>query len=221
MAAGKIYLGSDLIYDATGGGVSSPDAPIDEALHATYGDHFDEATLNVKWTRRNFTSSVETPQAAPFGGSAIKFLWTRSGARQSIYQAAALTGNWRMTCTIATQSAKPMTGIFVVDSSGNGVGTSFYDNPHAQYVWNLASWAYSSGSVSIAALQAGPTWLELRKVGTNYDARHSLDGINWSTRTAVQAWAGTPAYIGIGNFLAPDSGTYAVWPDRFNLVADA
>ena len=81
-----------------------------------------------------------------------------------------------------------MTGIAVLDASGNGIGFSMYSTAVGIDLWAIASYAYSStlaqntATYPNAAQNYAPLWLSLeRSTATSWNALWSTDGTTWTT----------------------------------------
>lgn len=153
--------------------------------------------------------------------------WLRvdlSGASGRGYLQTAPAGDFEIqmsgVCFVTEDNADSMIGPWIVDTSGDGIGFAPF-NDHA-YVWNLTAYNFGSYGPGIwVSARRGSDgqkwWWALRKTGTNYDARVSRDGKNWSPWTATQAWAGTVDRIGFGAFYGTRTGR-VLSIDRFNVV---
>lgn len=212
-----------ITISSTGGGGGGGSRPaIDRTtLHATYGDDFAAGSLDAKWNRIVLTSVDETWYTDDDGWLEID-AW---GAAPLGYWQNAPSGDFEVILSSLTHvgdgSGDSMSGPFIVDSSGAGIGVSPFNE--SLYAWNLSGYAYSGytgGSVWIGSRiqETGQRhWLSLKKVGTNYSAAYSADGKIWSPRTTVASWGGTVAKIGFGVFYGTrDPRKMAV--DRFNVV---
>jgi hypothetical protein len=220
-----------------GGGASGP--PLDQyTLDGTYGDHFTGASLDAKWTRRNFTGGAESYQ---LGKNATWLGISTSGrAVGDGYFQSAPSGDW----TFAMKSIHRGTryasmGLACIDSSGNGVSIVVYSNPagpilvktttYSTYasVFAVPNVAGTSPTVHVwpsaddLALDR-PLWLSLRKSGTNFYVAYSLDGEMWSAESDALSYSFTVDRIGF--MIAPLSSVNsahkrAIEIDWFNKIA--
>lgn len=213
-----------LIIDAAGGGGGGGGRPpLDGGtLHATYGDDFTGASLDAKWTRHNLTSGDETYDTTDNGWLVTTVPASGSADRQ--YHQAAPAGDFTiiMSQTIHSTSggAGTMVGPMIIDSSGNGIGFTPYNDNNA-YFWNLSSYAYSSTGPSQLwgywdHMTGMKHWIRIRKSGTTYYASVSRDGHRWSPEIST-TWGGTVDRIGFGRMFNSGVG-FVMNVDRFNVV---
>lgn len=193
---------------------------LDQAtLHATYGDDFDGASLNARWTRRNIVAGDEAYQE---GGGSYMRVNLSGGSADKLYLQTAPAGDFSLVLSFTDFTGvgiATMTGLVIVSTTGAGVGFSNYNDTNS-YTWNLSAYAYSSTGTNIN-FERAPTgrkqWFKLRKSGTNYYGSISHDGANWSYETAALSNAFTVDRIGFGRILtAATSQVIAV--DRFNVI---
>lgn len=212
--------GGHLTIDAAGGGGGGSRPPFDsDTLHATYGDDFTGTSLDAKWTRRNLTAGDETYQTTDNGWLHVTI--PSGGAWDRQYHQACPAGDFtvEMSCVLYAENNSLMFGPMVIDSSGAGVAFSPY-NDLSMYMWNLASYQYSSTGASMPwgywHHTAGERhWMRLRKVGTSYYGSVSRDGHIWS-REASATWGGTPNRIGFGRMF--NDKLIEAHIDRFNVL---
>lgn len=213
---------------AAGGGGGSTRPYLDQTtLHSTYGDDFTAGSLDAKWTRRNLTT--ETFQTADDGWLQVSL--GGSGSVDKQYHQTAPSGDFEVTLSMTQFSSgiENMFGPMIIDSSGNGVGVSTYQN--LAVLWNLSAYTYSSygnqqyfnGSTASTSLGTGGLhhWLRIKKVGTTYTGYFSLDGRQWSNALAGSSvtWSGTVNRIGFGRWYYPASMTVLdCRVDRFNVL---
>lgn len=163
---------------------------------STYGDDFDGASLNARWTRKNIVSGQETYQDANGSWMRVNMVGTATAAQQ-YQQNLPGSGDWDFICSMtyyvqATSSV--MYGLVAYDNSGNGLGPVAYAADHNTYLGVISGFTYASNGGGIAILvvpNAKKIWYRLTKVGTVYTARISLDGLTWSrgpTRTDATAF---------------------------------
>lgn len=157
---------------------------------ATYGDDFDGASLDARWTRKNIVSGQEHYQDGDGSWMRVDMAGTSTAAQQ--YQQTLPGGDWDFVCsmTFYVQGASAtMYGLVAYDNSGNGLGPVAYVGDHNTYLGLIASYTYSSngGGIVISVMpNAKKLWYRLKKVSTTYTAYISLDGMTWSrgpTRT--------------------------------------
>lgn len=211
-----------LTIDASGGGGGgSGRPPLDLAtLHGTYGDDFDGASLNARWTRLNLTSGDETYTTTDDGW--LNVVIPGSGAVDRQYHQAAPAGDFSiiMSMVLWGDNNSMMFGPMVIDSSGTGIAFTPYNDNNA-YIWNLSSYAYSSTGASMLwggwqHMVGEKHWVRLRKSGTTYYGSASRDGHIWSKEVSG-TWAGTVNRIGFGRMF--NNGTrIEAHIDRFNVV---
>jgi hypothetical protein len=193
-------------------------------LDAT-GDEFAGSALGAAWTQRNLAGGhVAFPVADP----AVRLTLDAQG--DGIWRPAPsgdfeLVGSFRFLASKLTASNDAtmlphaaMVGLGIVDSSGTGVGCSWYYNGRGFFIWNLTTYNYASSGPTIAMdPPSAAYWLSLKKSGTNYTGRYSLDGSSWSSFTSAQSSAHTVAQIGIGRFFTLGGGDVTVEVSRFNV----
>lgn len=225
--ATKVYHGDGSWKAPTGGGNTTvPKLPLDQVpLHATYGDDFTGTSLHSMWTRRNILASDEAYQqidgsylyTSMFGGSVDKY-----------YYQTAPTGDFQIVVKfriLRGLSSEALFGPIIVDASGNGLIYSFWQVSRSN-VWTVSTWSSIPSSPIFLELRtpsslhesgAFPVWLAMRKVGTAYDVRFSVDGIQWSAYSPTTTQTFTPAFIGFARLnLATSPNWVAV--DRFNVI---
>jgi hypothetical protein len=198
----------------TGGGAGPLLYPLDRpSFDGTYGDDFDEASLNARWSRHVQTSGEESYQ---IGGvaSSLRVAYSTAAAARYIYQTAPNGTNETWECSISqwqVTGTNQMFGLLMVDSSGNGVAALVYDNSPGIYIANVASHGYSSVGASAVynpvAWQAGQRlWLRLRKATGAYSASFSLNGETYSPEVTFTPSAFTPTRVGVGRILGTTAG---------------
>jgi hypothetical protein len=193
--------------------------PLDRgSLHGTYGDEFDGASLNARWTRSTQTSGEETYQLGP-RASALRVAYSTGAASRYIYQTAPNGTNetWETSLTVwQPTTTGQMFALVMLDTSGNGVGTFLYDNTQGIWLGNITAGGYAS---SLATTAYGVDehrygrryWLRLRKASGLYAASYSFDGENYSPEVTGTPTAFTPARVGIGRILGTTAGDTADW----------
>jgi hypothetical protein len=127
--------------------------PLDRgSLHGTYGDEFEGASLNARWTRSTQTSGEETYQQGP-RASALRVAYSTGAASRYIYQTAPNGTNetWEASLSVwQPTTTGQMFALVMLDTSGNGVGAFLYDSTAGLYLGNIAAHAYSSILASTA-----------------------------------------------------------------------
>jgi hypothetical protein len=191
-------------------------------LDGTMGDHFDEASLNARWSRRNINSGWETYQSG--GGSWLRTLIQSATVPQQYFQTCP-AGDWAFIAAMtfyAEGSSAEMFGLVAFDSSGNGRGPVAYRSDTNSYhgVFSGGNHVYSSngGGLSQAINPSGrKIWYYVDKVGTTIGAKISTDGQNWS-KTVTATDSRTFDNISIGRVFG--SGTDTVFcVDLFDRIA--
>lgn len=185
--------------------------PLDSyTIDATYGMHFTGASLPAALTRRNFTSGAETYQV----GKDATYLRVSQASRTNgdLYLQTAPAGDWTIALAFVGRNFNgvlPNWGLWVVDSSGNGVCCQFYHTPYQFNLLGVNTYTtYNSTSSRYGGSQAlgndwipmgqAKRWYSLRKSGTNYYGAFSFDGEAWGPETSALSWAGTVDRFGMG-----------------------
>jgi hypothetical protein len=193
--------------------------PLDRGtLHGTYGDEFDGASLNARWTRATQTSGEETYQQGP-RASSLRVAYSTGAASRYIYQTAPNGTNetWEASLSVwQPTTTGQMFALVMLDTSGNGVGAFLYDSTAGLYLGNIAAHAYSSILASTAYgvdehRWGRRYWLRLRKATGLYAASYSFDGENYSPEASGTPTAFTPARVGVGRILGTTAGDTADW----------
>ncbi len=190
-------------------------------LNATYGDHFTGGSLDAKWTRRNLTSGNES--YAAWGGTYLINNAYGGTIGQSYYQTTP-SGDFEVVVKIVwSDSGNSPIGPFIVDSSGAGYLCA-QQNDNTWYTWTLSNWLHTAAANAItlgmltAAARNGdrPIWMAIRKSGTNYQSRVSINGVTWSAYNTAISNALTPAFIGVGIVSSNSIGFLAL--DWFDVI---
>lgn len=210
----------DHVHNTPGGSSSRP--YIDTlTLHATYGDDFTGALNTGLWTRRTVTSGEETANVGSSNGWMAVDL--SSGAASRLYLQTAPAGDFEIIYSAMhwATAAGHMTGPVIIDSTGAGVAAFFYNSAVLFYLGVMSGYAYSSfpQTLYVEDLETSTTrvWIGLKKSGTNYSARYSLNGEVWSPYTATSSQAFTVDRIGFGRILGtPTAQRMTI--DRFNVI---
>jgi hypothetical protein len=205
---------------AGGGGTGTRAFGLDRAsFDPTYGDDFDAASLNGRWTHHNAGTAVETFQAGGLG-SIYQVAHDATNAAQYIYQTDPNNTNqtWEASYTLYQDSgSNQMWGIICVSSSGTGVALMHYDNSPGLYLANVSSHAFSSSLTTKTVFEANAhrqgarVWLRLRKAGGTYFGSMSFDGQLYRPEISGTPSAFTPARIGIGRFLGTTASAVIGW----------
>lgn len=104
----------------------------------------------------------------------------------------------------------------MLDSTGVGQGVAGFSNNVYNFTMAGHKWSSSGNSVSIAASDdTRHVRLALKKVGTNYSGRGSVDGLTMTVFNTANANACTPAVMGTIRIY---NGGSTVWETihRFN-----
>lgn len=207
-------------YTPTAAGSSRPYLDLAVALDGTYGDDFAAASLDAKWTHKNI-SGGETFQSGD--GSWLRTVLASATSAQFYYQNAP-AGDWEIMWAGIREpitAIQMMVGPLVIDSTGAGRAVCWYTDGNV-YEMLLTAYTYASTGPTVTrnvALDGVKHWLALKKSGTSYTARFSLDGINWSEYSAGSTWTGTVDKIGFGRFWTNSGATCMFATDIFNKIA--
>lgn len=218
--------------DVGGGGGIARTYPLDSyALDGTYGDDFDGASLNARWTRRNFTGGNETYQYG-LGATCMRITMTGRTSGDGYFQAVPV-GDWTFIMSSFIHVATmPFWSICAIDSSGNGIGTFAAGSPNVIGLGTITTYTSYGGTFSsqstpaVTPLQATTAkyWQKLRKSGTTYYHAYGLSGEAWSEEISLTS-AATLDRIGMMVHPYPYSnasgGTTAsiIDVDLFNKIA--
>lgn len=187
------------------------------SFNTTFGDDFNESSLNARWSNHNLTGGQETFQV---GGraSAIQIAHGATNAAEYIYQTAPNNTNetWEASFSLYNgTSTGQMWGIIMVNSSGTGCAALVYDNGQGYYLTALTSHTFST-TLATGSFQSTPSsyyynggrmWMKLRKATGAYSVSVSMDGEVYSKEVTASPSAFTPARIGIGRYLGTSSGS--------------
>lgn len=210
-SAGQVLTsdGTDLSWQTPSGGGINRYFPLDRAtLDGTYGDEFDGASLNGRWSRHVQTSGEETYQVGGIA-SALRVAYSTGAASRYIYQTAPNGTNETWECCVAvrqTATSGEMFCLLMVDSSGNGVAVMAYNNARILLLANVTSHAYASSGAELAypALwyESGQRmYLRLRKASGVYSGTLSVNGETYLPEVSFTPSAFTPARVGVGRIL--------------------
>ena len=198
-----------------GGPRGLPGLIIPRSAVGPYDDFFDGSTFNPKWTL-----SGTSPGPVVSGGH-VSFS-TLAQSRYITQSGLSIPSSARLYARITGLSAQGgMIGIFMLDSSGNGVACSQYNGPSATYTWTITTYAYNSTGQS-TAVGGSDFWLRLRKSGTSYyvatanhDATRSFDLQPYGTESTAITNASTVSQIGFGQMY---TGSYTVNLEEFRYL---
>lgn len=211
-------FGDAIVAEASAGG-SGYDLDT-YTIDATYGDDFTAASLAGSWTASGFTGETfqvgkkQTYMRVPMSGR----------GRGDRYLRTAKSGDWTIACAFIPRfyvDQFPCFGLFVCDSSGNGVAATLYGSTPNSVIGDLISTYSSYGGHYVEPISASvdpnigmfyaadviesrKVWLALRKSGTSYYVSYSFDGEVWSPESAALTWTGTVDRFG---FVIGPNGT--------------
>lgn len=194
----------------------TPDDPTAHPLHAD-GDELDAAPLGGAWTKRN-VAQTETLVAGTVVGRTAGVSLNFDAQGDGVFRAAP-AGDWEIVASLSGPAAmgasSPMISLCALDAAGTGVGLSFYDA--GAHRWTITTYAYSATAATVATTLPGSAeyWLALKKVGTTYSGRVSINGTAW-TAIPGTATGPTPTQVGmIRAFAGSDAGVFTLY--RFNV----
>jgi hypothetical protein len=207
------------ISQSAGGGSSR--APIDRTpLNATYGDEFDTASLNAKWTRAGLTAADESYQHGETKSFLRTFITNTNVAKQYFQNLPAGDFDAVLSMRHFCDSSGVMVGFAVFDAANNGKFVGSYNSP-GLLVGTIQGSVYTSGFTPLAADSYGlfssgvPMWLRIKRVGSNFTFSASADGDSWSAGVVHPNASFTK--FAIGRFFGGSSNHVMLF-DRFNLV---
>lgn len=218
---GRIYSKDDAgteygPFDEAGGGgadlssfrlASVADDPTEIPL-GTYGDEFEYETASA-FTTAGWTATGSLTAYRVAGSEIIYACGGTSGRGFYLDAGGNLPDDFEVAVLLsAIPDQLNMTGIGILDSSGNGIGFSMYSSGNGADLWNVTAYAYASTlsqnntNYLTAAQSATPHWLALRRSSaTTWRARYSVDGATWTTAHAAQSKTVTNARrIYVGSF---------------------
>lgn len=188
--------------------------PLINPIDPTYGDEFDAGTLDGAWTTLNIAQTPGNVAAiSPYSSAGLSIEFDAQG--DAIFRPAP-SGDWELVCGFkAVDTIATMTGIASVDAAGTGVAFSPYDAANC-YMWAITTYNYTASGPSISGSPVVNQryWIALKKVGTAYTGRYSVDGQNWTGYTTSQAGSNTPDRVGILRAFTGASSTFNIY--RFN-----
>jgi hypothetical protein len=173
---------------------------------ATYGDEFDEASLNARWTPTGVFKATNGQYAVSGTWLVLKFPTTSTG---SIFQAAPATDTLEVIAAFSTHAIGNMIGPAIVSSTGTGVYAAIRTDNARFVIANTTAYAHTGDGVARvittgdSVLGGGKVWISLRKFATALDgdiyfARYSQDGCTWSWTVKYNPSDFTVAKIGFG-----------------------
>jgi hypothetical protein len=207
------------------------------ALDGTIGDHFTEAALNARWTRRGFVGGAEQYQLGA-KGTFMRAALAGRGNGDGWLQPATADGTYA--CKFIARNGPVGFSLALVDAAGSGVALQYYNaSPNSFNLETLTTYStyggtyveagYNGAAPNVNLVTPDPTvagrpiWLAVRKAGGSCFASYSLDGEIWSPESSALAWAGTMNRVGL--LLGPlgdvdgANGQGFVDIDWFNKVA--
>jgi hypothetical protein len=182
------------------------------SLHPLYGDHFEGAGLDARWSRHGAYAAIDEDYQSG-GGS---WMVTSSRASGSFYSQPGPGGDFSlvMAATHLVQTGT-MFGLMAVDNTGAGVGGGWYNQaPNSSITAQLNTASNYDGAhfTTQTSTTQGPqgaliaalgcrTWYRLSKVGDDWTTRLSMNGMIWSPPTSPLTFTGfVPTKIGFGTF---------------------
>jgi len=197
-------------------------------LSGTYGDDFDGASLDGKWTLgADLVAGDITYQQGDGSQIYINIASNSTSTADVIYQTSAPGSDFSvytsMTWWFANAgggTSNMMFGPGIIDSSGTGVAAVMYQG--AIKTITLTSYKYALQKNAITVVPSGyehyrRTWIRLRKSGTDYYASMSWDGINWSAESAAYSDAFTVARLIVGCYYN-NGGQHTLAIGHFNAA---
>lgn len=188
-------------------------------LHATCGDDFEASSLDARWTARNQAS--ETFQDG--GGSWMTYDITNAAADRGQFFQTDPGGDIEIILSFTRYSETgTMFGPMFIDSSGNGLGVSFYNSSSSVFAAQLVNYAYDSSSTSYTLntnhyLDGPKLWTAVKVTSGSYTFRFSTNGYTWSPISAISVAGFTRDRIGFGRYFGTPSSDH-VSIDRFNVI---
>jgi len=188
-----------------------------------WDDGFTGTSLASKWILRNITPVTE---AAVANG---KVTLTINGQGDAMYLqptagniGSATDCDVYMRCS-ANNVPGRMAGVYLLDSSGDGVGYSPYNDGNT-YLWNVVGYNYSSTSNANGnqPVPTGDYWLHLRKRGSsitgrwaNHDATRNYLQQNYGSFTSALTKTNAFDRVGFDAGWTTGSGTIAIEEFRY------
>lgn len=161
-------------------------------------DQFEGGSLGSWWT------PAGTPPTILFPASGADPTITMGAQRDRIMLSATYlpSGSYSVRLHLGSISdGGGMTGIAILDGSGNGVAYSPY-NDGKTYMWNITGYAYASTGPNTGTepILATDFWIEIARSTTTYKGRWTNDPLGvsgWSTYTTTITNAFTPTQLGV------------------------
>jgi hypothetical protein len=205
---------SSNVEDGKPSNASPPSSPnsMDDEFNDTTNNSGPVNGLDAQWSKHNLgTSSWLVLDDAKAPGSLLFDIATGQAQDQGIYQAVP-AGDFRATCrlTFGTMTDRQMWGLFIVNSSGTGVGICLDDpvSDPTTHMRSVTSWV--QGGVSVANMGTAFNGLWIGGVPINLSIRKA-SGVYYAAASASdrlmpaqwREWSGTPsaftaAYVGVG-----------------------
>lgn len=194
------------------------DNPARYKLNGAYGDEFEEASF-AELQKRGWLFRGLTAASFGFpGGSTLE--WLSTAQKDTMYRPCP-SGDFEVVLEFSGAGGarnNDMFGLSIFDASKNGVGFTF-DYDGSSYLWTVTDNAYAGTGNSVASsdpLDGRHVWIGLRKVGTSYYGRQSIDGSTW-TSTAAQTFTNTMRHFGVSRMYG--NGSYWKRLHRVNVYA--
>lgn len=183
-AVDRVYSGSSLIWEAGGGG------------GASFQDDFSGGSLGAGWVRRGVVAGDET-----WGANLTVSLAHGEGYYRELPDG--IGSDFIVEAQIDLGNHGVMSGPWILNDSGFGVGATLYNNPSGLLVTSISSYDYGSSFQSLGVLLVDPVRFRLTKSGTSYTAAYSTDGGgSWTSETPALTWAGPPTRVGFGSWFS-------------------
>lgn len=188
-----------------------------------YDDLFGGGALGALWTLRNITNGSE----AAVGSGRVTL--TINGQGDSMYTLPA--SGWigsatdcdvYMRCSGNNVPGR-MAGIILLDSSGDGIGYSPYNDGNT-YLWNVTGYNYASTGPANGNQPSlpGDYWIHLRKRGStitgrwaNHDSGHTYLTQAYGAFTSGSTKTNAFDRVGLGALWTTGSGTIAIEEFRY------
>lgn len=188
-----------------------------------WDDTFTGASLSSRWVLRNI---VNVSEAAVANG---RVTLTINGQGDAMYLApgagnigAATDCDVYMRCSSNNVPGR-MAGIILLDSAGDGIGFSPY-NDGDTYLWNTTGYNYASTGPAVGSqpVPTGDYWIHMRKRGStitgrwaNHDSSKRFDLQNYTAFTSGSTTSNAFDRVGFGALWTTGSGTIAIEEFRY------
>jgi len=205
------------------GGAAAPSLK-PSSLHPTYGDDFTGGSLDPKWTRGVYTSADETYRdGADASWMSVVPMRGSSYYIQTVTGLADFTISARMALYVGQDVCN--IGILATDATGAGQSATFHTTASSQVYCGAVTGFTTLGAGDLGygrppdhAHNAGEViYLRLRRVGSNWQAAGSWNGVIWSPWTAPHGATVTVTRVGFVVIGSPNTGQSAWQLDYFNL----